>query len=58
MDKTLIQAGDLVKYKHRQRPGVGVVLEIKDRFERDDNILVQWSEGRAWCVKEEWIELV
>tara|TARA_Y100001970_G_C14172929_1_gene825197 strand:- start:449 stop:613 length:165 start_codon:yes stop_codon:yes gene_type:complete len=53
----MIKVGDLVKYK-RQDKRLGVVIKIIDKFERDDNILVQWNEGRAWCVSEGWIELV
>ena len=40
MDATMIQAGDLVKYKTPSEEfRVGVVLKILPKFERDDNIL-------------------
>jgi len=53
-----MKVGDLVKYRHHKKLRFGVILKILPRSLRDDNILVQWNEGRAWCVAEAWIETV
>ena len=64
MAKALITDGSLVKYRHKVNNGVhgdarhGLVVKILSKFERDDNILVMWNDGRQWCVKSDWIELV
>jgi len=65
----MLKIGDLVKYTAARYYGsdwakeksnrVGIVIKILNKdFERKDNILVQWSDGRAWCVMEDWIKVV
>ncbi len=54
-----MKVGDLVAYVLLgDIKRTGVVVQVIDNFVRDDNILVQWSCGRKWCVKEDWIELL
>ena len=53
-----MKVGDLIKYKHHKNMRLGVIIKIIDKFERDDNILAQWNEGRAWCVSESWVEVI
>ncbi len=53
-----MKVGDLVKYKHKGTPHIGVVLKIMAKFERDDNILVMWNNEKAWYVAEHWIKHV
>ncbi len=59
MGKARIEEGSLVKYSHKpDRAHSGLVVKILPKFMRDDNILVMWEDGRQWCVKAEWLELV
>ena len=59
MGKARIEEGSLVRYNHKpDRAHCGLVVKILPKFMRDDNILVMWDDGRQWCVKPEWLELV
>ena len=59
MGKARIEEGSLVRYNHKtDRKQSGLVVKILPKFMRDDNILVMWNDGRQWCVKAEWLELV
>ncbi len=53
-----MKVGDLVKYINHNNLRVGIIIKIIDKFQRDDNILVQWDKGKAWCVESSWIEVV
>ena len=52
-----MKVGDIVRYKH-ENTGLGTVVWIMPKEEREDNILVMWSKNRKWFVSSDWIEVL
>jgi len=50
-----MKVGDLVRYKALDSRSGVIIKILGEQFERTDNILVYWSDGKSWCVEEDWI---